>query len=64
MAYAKVSDCQSWHAEYCRLYWELNELQVIGTLGDGTPVWESNEYKAIEARMGQLVTLLGYVPAP
>ncbi len=57
MAIARISDCEAWHLEYCELYWMHNELQVIGTAR------AQSEARKMEARMNELVRLLGYVPA-
>jgi len=57
MAIARQSDCDAWHREYCDLYWEHNEYQIVGT------AYALSLAKKIEVRMNELVRLLGYVPA-
>jgi hypothetical protein len=58
MAIARQVDCDAWHREYCELYWECNEYQIIGTAAAQSLV------RKMQARMGELIRLLGYTPAP
>lgn len=57
MAYARIKVCEDAHDEYRKLYWEANELRIIGTPA------AIEEATKIEARMDDLVKFLGYMPA-